>query len=142
MVYFFYDGPMLNIKYFAFFAILANLVLIFSSLVFFCRRKIEVVSYVFGKRGSGYWFYYYTRLCCTLICLLLSMTFILTWGIRLWIVRRFDPNLEMNIVKDPNPLLNSITSLPIVVALEIVGFFLLIFHYIQTLYMMRLVSLF
>jgi len=54
------------------------------------------------------------------------------------VVNKFDPHLEMNIVKDSNPMLNNISSLPWVVGIEILIFVIVIFHYCCTLYMMRL----
>ena len=125
---------MKNIQYFSMTACVLNQLLIVSAMIFYFRRFKEVIT----GRGFSYWFYYYTRLLCTLTQILLSLTFVLAWAIRLWIVLKFDPDLEKNIVKDDEPLLNNVTSLQIITGLEIFMFQVLIFHYTQVLYMMRL----
>ena len=138
MVYCFASGPMLNIVYFCYLGMVCNLVLIVSSIIFLCSKEKEVAN---GK-GFGFWFYYMTRLLCTLICTLLSFTFLLTWIIRVWIVYKFDPTLEQNIVNDGNATMNNLNSLGTFRTIECIGYAIMIFHYSQTLYMMRLVSLF
>jgi hypothetical protein len=138
MAYFFSDGPMLKIPYFCYAGILANITLIVASSLFYVNRTKEI----FKGRGFSYWFYYYARLLCTLTCILLCTTFILTWATRYWIVYKFDPSLTLNIVNDSNPLLNDVTWLLITTIAEAVLFLIAIFHHAQTLYMMRLVSFF
>jgi len=134
MAFFFALGPMPNITFFCYLGMLCNLLLIVSSAVFLCKKEKEVVN---GK-GFGFWFYYMTRLLCTLICTLLSFTFLLTWLIRVWIVNKFDPTLEQNIVNDGNSIMNNLDNLSIARWVECIGYAIMIFHYSQTLYMMRL----
>jgi len=134
MAWFFWDGPMLKIPWFCFAGIAANITLITAASIFYVNRTKELYS----GRGFGYWFFYYSRLLCTLTCILLCTTFILTWGIRYWIVYKFDPNLTLNIVKDTNFILMSTTWLFFMVVVEAVVYCLMIFHHAQTLYMMRL----
>lgn len=138
MAYFFWSGPMLKIPWFCFGGIAANITLIVASIMFYVNRTKELYS----GRGVGYWFYYYARLLCTLTCILLCTTFILTWGIRYWIVWKFDPNLTLNIVKDSNKLLSDTMWLFIMVVVETLVYCIAIFHHAQTLYMMRLVNIF
>jgi hypothetical protein len=135
MAYFFFDGPMRKIPYFCGAGILANIILIVAASLFYVNRTKEI----FSGRGFSYWFFYYSRLLCTLTCVLLCVTFILTWGTRYWIVYRFDPELTLNIVIDSNPILNTTSGLLVMVIVETVGFLMAIFHHAQTLYMMRLV---
>ena len=139
MAYFFWSGPMLKIPWFCFGGIAANITLIIASIIFYLNRTKELYS----GRGTGYWFYYYARLLCTLTCILLCATFILSWGIRYWIVYKFDPNLTLNIVNDSNAIIGNDTLwLFIMVVIETLVYCLAIFHHAQTLYMMRLVNIF
>merc|ERR1712232_244626 len=87
---------------------------------------------------TPYWFFYYSRLLCTLTCILLCATFILTWGVRYWIVYKFDPKLALNVVRDDNPILNDTTWLLVMAIVEVIVYMGMIFHHAQTLYMMRL----
>merc|ERR1712228_1112740 len=93
---------------------------------------------VIHGKGFGFWFYYMARLLCTLICTLFSFAFLVTWFIRRWIVTNFDPTLEQNIVNDTMPFMNNLDNLTIMMYVEVIGYSLMIFHYAQTLYMMRL----
>jgi hypothetical protein len=135
MAWFFSDGPMSKIPYFCYAGILSNITLIVAASLFYVNRTKEI----FKGRGFPYWFFYYSRLLCTLTCVLLCVTFILTWATRFWIVYRFDPELSLNIVIDKNPILDTTTGLLVMVILETVVFLAAIFHHAQTLYMMRLV---